>query len=211
VDVNDGILTYFVDPAGQPSDVNVGDAQDMLLQQRAYYVLRKDVVDNVMMANPILKSVHNSTNASPVERYGGKASLSYNRAYHLYHNRDILPYVQQRDDASIALGKQSRDYQDVLNALSRVQTERLSVSRRNVELTTELLRLAQESHKGRTGDIDNPELQARMQRLQTEVKASRQKWKIMKGTASAVVTGSGVDWVRDAELREIVLDEEEEG
>lgn len=49
-----------------------------------------------------------------------------------------------------------------------------------------------------------------MARLQGELKASRQRWKVMKGTASAVVAGSGVDWARDDELREMVLDPEEE-
>lgn len=42
--------------------------QTDLLEARAKYVLRNDVVDAVMMANPILKAVHSDPNSSPVER-----------------------------------------------------------------------------------------------------------------------------------------------
>lgn len=45
------------------------DAQNGLLEARARYRLRNDVVDAVMMANPILKAVHSGTEASPIERH----------------------------------------------------------------------------------------------------------------------------------------------
>lgn len=44
-------------------------AQSDLLEARAKYVLRNNVVEAVMIANPILKAVHNGTDASPIERY----------------------------------------------------------------------------------------------------------------------------------------------
>lgn len=44
--------------------------------------------------------------------------------------------------------------------------------------------------------------------LEGRLAASEQKWRVIKGTASAVVAGSGVDWARNPELRDVVLDPE---
>ena len=63
---------------------------------------------------------------------------------------------------------------------------------------------------GRPVSTDDQELMVQMDRLEAQLKASRQKWKVIKGTASAVVAGSGVNWVEDDELRDIVLDPEDE-
>lgn len=48
---------------------NIAEAQDALLTARARYRLRNDAIESVMMANPILKAVHNGTQASPIERH----------------------------------------------------------------------------------------------------------------------------------------------
>lgn len=48
---------------------NITEAQDALLTARARYRLRNDAIESVMMANPILKAVHNGTQASPIERH----------------------------------------------------------------------------------------------------------------------------------------------
>lgn len=44
-------------------------ARKELLDARAIYQLRNQVIERVVSADPILKAVHNSTEASPVERY----------------------------------------------------------------------------------------------------------------------------------------------
>jgi hypothetical protein len=78
------------------------------------------------------------------------------------------------------------------------------VTRRNVELAGELLQLVdKDSQRAVKPD---PRQQKEIERLEADVKTSRQKWKLIKGTASAVVAGSGVDWAGDANLRAIVLD-----
>ena len=50
-----------------------------------------------------------------------------------------------------------------------------------------------------------PRLRAELDRLDGEVRAGRRRWRGLKGTASAGVAGSGVDWAVDPELRELVL------
>lgn len=51
-----------------PTEEETRQAQSDLLKARAKYVLRNNVIDSVMIANPTLKAVHNGTDASPVER-----------------------------------------------------------------------------------------------------------------------------------------------
>ena len=43
-------------------------ARNELLETRAKYLLRNQVVESVLAANPIIKAVHNGIEASPVER-----------------------------------------------------------------------------------------------------------------------------------------------
>lgn len=54
--------------------------------------------------------------------------------------------------------------------------------------------------------MDNPKTEREVSRLEDEVRTSRQRWRVVKGVASAVVAGSGVDWARDDVLCDIVLD-----
>lgn len=107
---------------------------------------------------------------------------------------------------STTIAKQDTERQRVNDELSIVQVEAIRVSRRNAELAAEVLTLAQAADQNKAKSIDDPATKEEIARSEKELKASRQKWKVMKGTASAVVAGSGVDWVKDTELREIVLD-----
>ena len=56
------------EPQHEVSEDDVKQAQDELLESSANYNLRNGVLDSVMIANPILKAVHNSTHASPIDR-----------------------------------------------------------------------------------------------------------------------------------------------
>ncbi|KAG5978127.1 hypothetical protein E4U55_006369, partial [Claviceps digitariae] len=54
-------------PSRDASKVSEQTQRDVL-DARANFRLRNDVVESVMTANPILKAVHNGTNATPAER-----------------------------------------------------------------------------------------------------------------------------------------------
>lgn len=45
-------------------------AQKELLEARASYHVRQNVVNDVLQADPLLKAVHAGTNGTPSERYG---------------------------------------------------------------------------------------------------------------------------------------------
>lgn len=104
--------------------------------------------------------------------------------------------------------KQSNELRSVLDQLTEVESETLRVSKKNQELAQEVLRLVEEADRGKTDAIADPAARKEIEKLENKLKASRQKWRVMKGTASGVVAGSGVDWARDRLLRDIVLDPE---
>jgi hypothetical protein len=50
------------------SEQDLRAAQEALLEAKALYALRNSIVENVIMANPILKSVHAGAKAIATER-----------------------------------------------------------------------------------------------------------------------------------------------
>jgi Centromere protein H (CENP-H) len=69
-----------------------------------------------------------------------------------------------------------------------------------------VIALADQANTQKKEDIDDPEAREQIDELERSLKVSRQRWRIMKSTVSAVVVGSGIDWSRDLELRELVLE-----
>ncbi|KAI2628314.1 centromere protein H (CENP-H)-domain-containing protein [Xylaria nigripes] len=180
---------YVPDTSPEPT---IEEAQKELLDSRARYMLRNEVVANVMSAYPILQAVHNGTKASPIER-------------------DLLPLLADRDATSSTLASQDTELHSLIDDLKDVESRSLRLSRENVSLAERLLELARQTDQGKaellSGDSEHS---TTITGLEAEVKDSRQRWRVLKGTASAIVAGSGVDWARDGELRDIVLDPAEE-
>ncbi|KAI1641096.1 centromere protein H (CENP-H)-domain-containing protein [Biscogniauxia mediterranea] len=178
---------YVPDTASPERSIEA--AQKELLESRSRYVLRNDVAASVMSANPILQAVHDGAHASPIER-------------------DLLSLLTHRDTASSTLAQQAAEHRGVLDALAAAASTSLRLGRENAALASQLLGLAERAREGRgVLDDSHPEVAA----LEAEVRRSRQRWRVLKGTASAVVAGSGVDWARDPELRDMVLDKEGDG
>ncbi|PTB59302.1 hypothetical protein M431DRAFT_75611 [Trichoderma harzianum CBS 226.95] len=174
-------------------DEDLTAAQNALLTARARYRLRNDAIEAVMVANPILKAVHSGTQASPIER-------------HL----NLFPYVQERDETSISVAKHAESRTKLRRDLSSVQVQSIRMCRENVKLTEQLFELAEQAKQKKAIRLDSPQVQREMDKLTREVKSSRQRWKVMKGVASGIIAGSGVDWAGDEDLRNIVLDPEDE-
>jgi len=176
----------------EPADVSEEDirtAQQELLEAKAAYTVRSNIIDSILIANPILKAVHAGSNASIIEQ-------------------DLLPLIQQRDTLSLSLAELSSKLSATDDELTQTESENIIAARKNVELSARMLALAEEANTQRKDDIDDPELRAQLDELEEAVSVSRQRWRIMKGTASATIVGSGMDWARDARLLAIVLDDE---
>jgi hypothetical protein len=125
-------------------------------------------------------------------------------------SRDILPLVQQRDKLSVSLTDDSAKILAAKDALIDVEVEHISAARNNKELAAKMIDLANQADNQKTEDVKDAKLRNQLEELESSVKISRSRWRIMKGTASAVVAGSGVDWARDPVLRELVLDNDSE-
>lgn len=179
-----------------PSVGDIAAKQRQLLEARASYVLRNEVVDSVLTVNPVLKAVHGATQASPIER-------------------DLLPAIKQRDAISMAVAQDSTARRDARDESATVAAELRRLEKQNAQLAAQARKLAtavsatDQTGPGTAGsDAGVDEVALEKKQLETDVKTSRQRWKLIKGTASAIVVGSGVDWARETALCDIVLDPE---
>lgn len=182
-------------------------AQTDLQETRAKYVLRNDVTEAVLTANPILKAVHSGTGATSIERF---VLQFYLCDYSLTFTSELLPYIERRDDASIAVAKQAAETNKKWKALTTTQSDTLRKSRQNVSSAAELFDLAEQAELKKMVPPSDSKMVQEEEKLETGVKASKQRWRVMKGVAAGVIVGSGVDWVQDDELRDVVLDPETE-
>ena len=57
--------------------------------------------------------------------------------------------------------------------------------------------------------VDDSCYAARVRKVNRELKDLKREKQIYKGVAIGIVVNSGVDWARDEELRELVMDDEE--
>ncbi len=121
---------------------------------------------------------------------------------------DLLPFIKKRDDLSISLNELSTKILSARNELKKVEAEHIITARKNAELATSMLALAEEAKTQRKEDISDPKARGKLDQLEAETKTSRQRYRIMKETASATIIGSGVDWTRDPKLLDIVLDKD---
>ncbi|KAK4032678.1 centromere protein H (CENP-H)-domain-containing protein [Parachaetomium inaequale] len=161
--------------------------QTRLLEAKATLALRNSVVESVAAVQPTLNAVHHMPQASVVERV-------------------LLPTIEQRDVTANKAATICADLQTARRSLADLEVEGLHASRRNTRLASEALQLAEKSHDQNPESVEGGRFKADVAVLEHQMKSSRHRWRVMKGAASAIVAGSGVDWVRDERLRELVLD-----
>lgn len=97
-----------------------------------------------------------------------------------------------------------------LGESTRVQAETALTVARNVELVAELLDLAAQVEERKRGHLNDARSQGEVRRLEEQVRLSKRRWQVVKGLSSGIVAGSGVDWARDDELRDMVLDPDDD-
>ncbi|KAK3310323.1 centromere protein H (CENP-H)-domain-containing protein [Chaetomium strumarium] len=173
--------------ASQGTEHALADEQARLLEARATLALRNSVVETVMAVQPTLNAVHHATHASPVER-------------------DLLPHTEQRDAAAARAARLCSELETARDRLAQLEVENLRTAQRNRKLASEVLRLAGKTDRQDSNGPTHGRFRGEIAVLEGQVKSSRHRWKIMKGAASTIVAGSGIDWVRDERLRDLVLD-----
>lgn len=89
-----------------------------------------------------------------------------------------------------------------------MERENIVIAQKNTELSRKMLALVEEANNQRKEDINDPKARRQLDELDAEMGISRRRFRIMKGTVSATIAGSGVDWARDPKLLEVVMDED---
>lgn len=201
------MCSLLSDDSASFTDEETQKARSELLETRAQYVLRNDVVEAVVAANPILKAVHSDAETATIERY---VVHSGEIDPYITFASELLPYIERRDDASISVATQASQTNKVWKALTTAQSDTLKKSRQNVTLAAELFELADQAKLKKRVPPNNSRMMEEQEKLEAEVRASKQRWRVVKGVAGGIIVGSGVDWVRDDELRDAVLDPETE-
>lgn len=122
---------------------------------------------------------------------------------------DLLPYIEKRDAVSLEAAAVSSAAYDIRGQSIDAQGDALRASRKNVELASEAIKLGRElERKNFSYARNDPETRDAIQAGEAELRASRQRWRILKGITAGVIAGSGVDWGRDEVLRDLVLDKD---
>lgn len=104
----------------------------------------------------------------------------------------------------------SKDVSNLTQDLSAVEKQNAKLISSNAEDAKTMLRLAEEVKLTAAKDVEDPEARDQLRALDDSIKRARRDWRIMKSVVSAVVAGSGINWAKDENLRELVLDNEDE-
>lgn len=91
-----------------------------------------------------------------------------------------------------------------------VEAENLKTIEQNRALTTTFLEVTQNGQDQRDRVLRESGARVQLDSLEEETAMARSRWRIMKSVVGAIIAGSGVDWVGDDTLRDLVLDEEYE-
>ncbi|KAI9682488.1 MAG: hypothetical protein M1829_000280 [Trizodia sp. TS-e1964] len=166
----------------------IEDAKVQALEAQARYSLRQQVIESVVMTDPILQAVHTAK------------------------NEELRRRIQTRDSLSVVHTQIASRLSGALAQLSIKEKEGILLSRENVALAGTLMELAKEVGGYNKSDIADEEVRQSIEGIEQAMNVARSRWHMMKNVISAVIVGSGVDWARNVQYRTWVMEgEEDEG
>lgn len=178
------------EPIHDVSDVNLEAhltiAERESLEARAEYLLRNQITRNVLITDPVLKAVYGSNDASVTESR-------------------LLPLIRERDTLAMIESTIASEISAASGELGTLKRSNQQSSRKNTEMTQELVALANSLKTPKPEEVQDPQLRRQIQVLESQIRSRRRTWRTMKSIVSAVIVGSGVDWVSDDHLRELVM------
>ena len=154
-------------------------------------MLRSSVVDATIIAGPTLNAIHAGENASSTERA-------------------LKPLLDRRDTLEMASTNMSAQLRSVTEDISETEAKTLGISETNRGLASELLALVSKINEQTNAAKAEPQLKAGISDAKDEADTARTQWRIMKSVVAVIVAGSGVSWAKNSELRDLVLDAEDE-
>jgi hypothetical protein len=133
--------------------------------------------------------------------------------YHwrLTKHRRILPIVTESDVVSMLHGSLASRLTSTMLTLSATEQGNVDANERNRELSKTLLALAEEARAQSTQDVEDLQLREKVKSVDKNVKDSKRRLQTLKGILSGMIVGSGINWAEDEVLRELVMDDEDDG
>ena len=98
----------------------------------------------------------------------------------------------------------------LLKETATLSADNIRAMERNRSLTATLLTLAKKVQARQDEVSRDARFGAQLDELRQDAATARQRWRIMKSVVAALVAGSGIDWAGDDNLRDLVVDEENE-
>jgi hypothetical protein len=175
----------------QQVQTEIKKAERQLLEARSKYTLRNQIIQNVIITDPVLKAVHSGAGATELERR-------------------LLPLIIERDTLSMVYSVLSTRLQTANSRLATLEREKVQAIAENKEKSRAMLELANELKVEMVEEVEDARLRKQMEKLVDDLKKVRTEWRVMKSLVAGVVAGSGVDWAKDPRLLSLVLDEEDE-
>ena len=194
--------------ADEEVDAQVKIAEKECLEARATYSLRQNVVEDVLVVDPVLKAVHSGPKARATERY--MAARPHDATRKLMDFRLLHPIIDRRDTLEIAHTNLSSSLQSLSKQVAVLSADNMRAMGKNRALTATLLSLAKRVQAQQDEVLKDARFSLQLDGLRDDTATARQRWRIMKSVVAAVIAGSGVDWAQDDNLRDLVLDDEKE-
>lgn len=168
-------------------DQQISDAEYALDEAKAAGYMRDSALWTTLIVKPILKAIHGGTKANRQERV-------------------LLPLLQRRDQltsTSLKLTQTLNAHSMNLTELTAQRTDILNASR---DLTTRLMELTDLKKQKEREQLDADEdLKERVGQAEAKAVNARQRWEVVRNVVQGIIVASGVDWVEDDQLRELVL------
>ena len=80
---------------------------------------------------------------------------------------------------------------------------------RNRELTSTLVKRTDQFELRQINALKKSGLMDRLEKLKSDTRIAKKRWRIMKSLMAGMVVGSGINWAIDPRLKSLVLDEDE--
>jgi hypothetical protein len=151
--------------------------------------VRAAVVRAALVADPVLRAAHHQVPAGGAGGPGA-AALGARDALAMLHGAACA-----REEEARAEG--ARAEREAAELWVGGDDDLVAMARRVVQLAGEVA-------DGSAGAGEGDEWEA----FETKEREAKRRWRVMKGLVAGVVVGSGVRWVDDQELVDLVLDED---
>ncbi|KAF2747987.1 hypothetical protein M011DRAFT_493896 [Sporormia fimetaria CBS 119925] len=161
------------------------------IQARVEYELRHRITRNVLAMDPVLKAVHGGEHTDHAEKR-------------------MLPLITENDVVSMLHETLTSKLLGLKKALSAAELENLTANERNRALSKTLLALSKGLNVQSAEDLQDQQLRDSVKAAEKEAAESRRRMHNLKGLMSAMIVGSGINWAEDGDLRELVMDDEDD-